>query len=107
VGRAMQSCRIVSGRTRVAAVLVVFALLAFTTIRTSPISAGFGPSSSLSKTTPKQRQLSIDEISWATPVVSQSAVAPRDCGNVVPAEFNDLSPDHFCGRYFSLPPPAA
>jgi hypothetical protein len=87
--------------------LILFSLLAFTTIRTSSISTGFGPGSSLSKTTPKQRQLLDEHFVWTSPVLVQLAVAPRAWGNVVPAEFNDLFPDHFCGRYFSLPPPTA
>jgi hypothetical protein len=87
--------------------LVVLALLTFTTIRTSPISAGSEPGSSLSKTTPKQRKLSVDDVSLTLPVLVKLAVAPPDYGNVVPAEFNDISSDYFSDRYFSLPPPAA
>jgi hypothetical protein len=87
--------------------LVILALLTFTTIRTSPISTGSEPGSSLSKTTPKQRTLSVDDVSLALPVLVKLAVAPPDYGNVVPAEFNDIPADFFPGRYFSLPPPTA
>lgn len=104
---AMQRNRIVSGRLRVAVAFVIFALLAFTTIHTSPISAGFGPSSSLSKTTPKQRQSTVQDLAWAPPVLAMLTVVPLDYGNVFPADFNDPSSDHFSGRYFSLPPPRA
>jgi hypothetical protein len=103
----MQSGRILSGRSRVAVGLIIFSVLAFATIRTASISTGFGPGSSLSKTTPKQRQWLDEDFAWTSPVLVQLAVAPRAWGNVVPAEFNDLLPDHFCGRYFSLPPPTA
>lgn len=100
-----QSSRIVSGRLRIAVAFVIFALLVFTTVHTSPISPGFGPSSSLSKTTPKQRQLTVQDLAWAPPALELLTVVPLDYGNVFPAEFNHLSSDHFSGRYFSLPPP--
>lgn len=107
VSRVMQHDRFISLRSKIAAVLIVFALLSFTTVRTSSIVAGIGPGSSLSKTTPKQRQLSVTEISWIAPVVSQLAVVPLDCGDVAPAEFHRLPPRRFFGRYFNLPPPTA
>lgn len=103
----MQNNRFFSGGSRIAAVLIVLTLLAFTTIRTSPISAGFEPSSSLSKTTTKQRQLSVQDIGWIPPVVSLLAVVPDDCGDVVPAHSHDLASRPFFGRYFNLPPPTA
>jgi len=71
----MQRAGIASNRSRVAVVLVIFALLAFTTIRTSPLSTGLEPGSSLSKTTPKQRHLSVQEIVWAIPVLSSVAIS--------------------------------
>jgi hypothetical protein len=103
----MQRGVIVSGRSRIAVALIIFALLAFTTIRTSPISPGFGPGSSLSKTTPKQRQFLDEDFVWTSPVLVQLAVTLRDCGKAVVAECNDLPTRHFRGRYFSLPPPTA
>lgn len=96
-----------SSRARIAVALVLFALLAFTTVRTSPISSGFGPDSSLSKTTPKQRQLLNPDFVFTSLVFVQLAIAPRDFGNVVPAKLNNLPAHHFRGRYFSLPPPTA
>lgn len=103
----MQNNKIVNGRSQVAVALVIFALLAFTTIHTSPISTGFGPSSQLSKTTPKQRQSTVQDLSWTPPALELLTVVPQDYGNVFPAEFNHLSSDHFSGRYFNLPPPRA
>ena len=103
----MQRAGIASNRSRVAVVLVIFALLAFTTIRTSPLSTGLEPGSSLSKTTPKQRHLSVQEIVWAIPVLSSVAIVRFDYGEVVPAEISDFSCDFFSGRYFNLPPPTA
>jgi hypothetical protein len=87
--------------------LVILALLAFTTIRTSPISAGVGASSSLSTTTPKQRQFYASHFSLTTPVLVQTAAAALDYGYLVPEEPGDLPEIDFFGRYFSLPPPAA
>ena len=103
----MQGTGVVSSRSRVTIALVIFALLAFTTIRTSPLSAGLGSGSALSKTTPKQRHLSAQEIAWTFPVLRILSPAPLDFCNVVPSELNDLSFDHFSGRYFNLPPPTA
>jgi hypothetical protein len=105
--RAMQRGGIVSGRSRIAVALIIFALLAFTTIRTSPISAGIGPGSSLSDSTPKQRHFLDEDFVSTSPVLVELAVAPVNYDNVVPTEFNELPPDHFFGRYFNLPPPTA
>jgi hypothetical protein len=97
----------VSRRTRVAVALVIFSLLAFTTVYTSPIHTGLGPGSSLSKTTPKQRHLSVKEIAWTFPVLAQLAVVSFEFGDVVPERLEAFSPGHFSGRYFNLPPPLA
>jgi hypothetical protein len=107
VNRKRHICGIESCRPRVVVALVVLSLLAFTTIRTSPISAGVGPSSSLSNTTPKQRHFSVTNFSLATPLLIQTDTAPLDHGNVVPAETESLPRVEFYGRYFSLPPPLA
>jgi hypothetical protein len=85
----------------------MLALLAFTTIRTSSISTGIGPEASLSKTTPKQRQFSARDFSWTTPVLVQTAIRPLHYDYVDPEGFRVLPHFYFCGRYFSLPPPAA
>jgi hypothetical protein len=87
--------------------LVILALLAFTTIHTSPLSSGVAPGSSLSKTTPKQRHLSVQEMAWTFPVLSYLDYIPLDNGPVPPAKRDALCFDHFSGRYFSLPPPLA
>lgn len=87
--------------------LVIFALLAFTTIQSSPLSPGIAPGSSLSKTTPKQRHLSVQEIAWTFPVLSFLEQIPVENGPVPPAKPHAACFDHFSGRYFSLPPPLA
>jgi hypothetical protein len=91
---------------RAAVALVIFTLLVFTTVRTSPLSAGNGTASSLSKTTPKQRHLSVKEIDVAVPFVTHLELVHIDLGDVVPAKLSTPDFDHFSGRYFSLPPPA-
>lgn len=96
----------VSAKARVAVALVIFALLAFTTIRTSPLTAGDESGSSLSKTTPKQRHMSVKEIDWTPPVVIHPLVVRFDFSEVVPAEPDSVHGVQFSGRYFSLPPPA-
>jgi hypothetical protein len=107
VGVAMERVRIASGRSRVAVALVILALLAFTTVRTSPLSTGLEHGSSLSKTTPKQRQLSVKKIVWTFPLLNDLAIVSLDYGDVIPVKLADFSCDHFSGRYFSLPPPVA
>lgn len=97
---------IASGRSRVAVMMLIFALLAFTTIRTSPLTTGLEPGASLSKTTPKQRYLSVKEIDWMIPVVTQPTIVHFDFEEVIPAEPDSLRGAQFSGRYFSLPPPA-
>jgi hypothetical protein len=103
----MQRGGIAASRSRVAVVLVVFALLAFTTIHTSPLSTGITPGSSLSKTTPKQRDLSVQEIVWTFPVLGFLEQMPLENGPVPPTKPDAFYFDHFSGRYFSLPPPLA
>jgi len=107
VGGATERVRIVSSRSHVAIALVILALLAFTTIRTSPLSTGLEPGSSLSKTTSKQRHLSIKKIVWTFPLLNNLAIVPLDYGDVIPVKLAEFSFDHFSGRYFSLPPPIA
>jgi hypothetical protein len=107
MSRVAQRCRIESCRPRVVVALVILILLAFTTIRTSPISAHVGSGSSLSATTPKQRQFSASELSWAIPVLVQTAVASREYGDVVPERFDDLPRPYFFTRCSDLPPPTA
>jgi hypothetical protein len=103
----MQNGGIAASRSRVAVVLVIFALLAFTTIHTSPLSSGIAPGSSLSKTTPKQRHLSVQEIAWTFPVLGYLEYIPLENGPVPPVKLIVVCFDHFSGRYFSLPPPLA
>jgi hypothetical protein len=101
----MQSGAITTSRSRVAVVLVILALLAFTTIHTSPLSSGIEPGSSLSKTTPKQRHLSVQEIAWTFPVLCFLEQIPLRNESVPPTEPDAVCFDHFSGRYFNLPPP--
>jgi hypothetical protein len=86
--------------------MLIFALLAFTTIRTSPLTTGLESGASLSKTAPKQRYLSVKEIVWTLPVVSEPTIVRFDFEELIPAEPDSLRRAQFSGRYFSLPPPA-
>ena len=97
----------VNCRSRVAVALVILALLAFTTIRTSPISAGTEPGSTLSKTTPKQRKLSVEDFVWTATALTCLEFVPADYGRVVMREPAAPRPKQFLGRYFTLPPPIA
>jgi hypothetical protein len=87
--------------------LVILALLVFTTIRTSPISAGLGPGSSLSSTTPKQRQFIASDLGSIPPALVQAEIAPLEQGQAVPAEFDVASQQVFFARCSDLPPPSA
>jgi hypothetical protein len=98
---------LVCGWPRIAAVVLILALLAFTTIRTSALNTGFGPGSSLAKTTPKQRHSRQQDFAWTQPALNLTTLVVLDSGDVIPAESNDPISDHFLGRYFSLPPPKA
>jgi hypothetical protein len=97
----IESCRL-----RIVVTLVILALLAFTTIRTSPISAGIGPSSSLSAATSKQRQFTVTDLSWIAPPLLPIVIARADNVEVVPAEFDDLPRRAFFPHCSDLPPPA-
>jgi len=107
VNRVAQRCKIESCRPRVVVALVILVLLAFTTIRTSPISAGVGPGSSLSATNPKQRQFSVDGLSWTTPVLVQTEFTSLDYANVFPEKPGDLPRPNIFNRCSDLPPPTA
>jgi|GEM_PF-1622338 len=94
---------------RSTAVLVLLALLAFTSIRLSPLSlpdSGQGQSVSKCSTIShkQQRQFSVDNASWL-PVQGEAApVAVRYSFRLVP-EPGVFWAKFFSGRYFSLPPP--
>ena len=93
-------------RSRLAVAMVLFALLVFTCVRTSPLNLGVGAGSELSKTTPKQRNLSVTQFQIAPAPQTWPAFFLHDT-HEMPAEV--LTPavaDHSSGRYFSLPPPA-
>lgn len=109
----MQFRRAVSSRwSRAAVVLTVLALLTYTTVRTSPITAGLAPGSSFSSKTLnssvslKQRQFSFDDFNWTALVLTQIAPVPQGGHDVVPAESEDFPRRQFQGRYFDLPPPS-
>jgi hypothetical protein len=86
---------------------VILALLAFTVIYTSPLTAGLESGSALSKSTPKQRNLLVQEIAWELPLlqhfpwvqVSREVVA-------LPAE-PVLVRTRRAGRFCNRPPPIA
>ena len=107
MSRAVQESGIVRCSPRLAVAFVVLALLAFTTIRTSPLSSGFGPGSSLSTTHPKQRQFSASDFSWTAPVLTRTAVTSLEYGNVIPDEFEYPPREYFSERCSDLPPPTA
>jgi hypothetical protein len=77
VSGAREGGRVVTAKAWAAVALVVFSLLIFTTVHTSPISAGFGPCSALSKTTPKQRQSTMPDLAWSRPVLDRFALDQR------------------------------
>lgn len=105
MGGAKQSSGTVSRRSRIAAVLVVLSLLAFTTIRTSPI---FGPEtgSSLSKTHTKQRQFYATDFCAPMPVVV-SWPPPAEEHHLVSFKQDELPRECFFPRCSDLPPPTA
>jgi hypothetical protein len=88
--------------------LVIFAFLIFTTVRTSPISAGVGHGSSLSTSTPKQRNFAVSQFSLPGLVVVRTSVAPPIYSiHVLPAELEAFPHECFFPRCSDLPPPAA
>lgn len=107
MSRAVEESGIAGCRPRLAVAFVVLALLAFTTIRTSPLSTGFGPGSSLSTTHPKQRQFSASDFNWTAPVLTRTAVTSLDYGNVLPEGFEYLPREYLSERCSDLPPPTA
>lgn len=86
--------------------LVLFSLLVFTTVRTSPIYGATGPESSLSKTHPKQRQF---VASIFTPVVLRANESPlqQEHGHVLPHVYAESHRECFFPRSSDLPPPIA
>jgi hypothetical protein len=106
VGRKLQRSRIASCRPRVAVAVVILAFLIFTTVRTSPITTGVGPGSSLTSTTPKQRNFAISQFSLAGLVLVRTLVPPPSYSALaVPAEFKALPRECFFPRCSDLPPP--
>lgn len=105
VSEEIQRGKSVTGRSLAAIVLVVLSLLVFTTIHTSPLDAGVG--STLSQTSPKQRQSTIPDFAWCRPVLDLMVLVPLACGDLVCAESEDPFSSPSFGRYFNLPPPAA
>lgn len=105
VGCARQCSGRVSRRSKAAVAMVILALLAFTTIRTSPLYTGLESGSSLSSTHPKQRQFRVSEVSWTAPVLSQATMAPLPSGDAVLPECPDLPRECFFARCSDLPPP--
>ncbi len=93
-------------RSRLAVAMVIFALLAFTCVRTSPLNLGVGAGSELSKTTPKQRNLCVTQFQIAPPPLAWPAFSLQDTHEVLAEVLTPAVSDHFSGRYFSLPPPA-
>jgi len=94
-------------RPRVAVLLVILALLVFTTVCTSPITGGSGPGTSLSQTTPKQRHLAVRDVGWTAPVEAHVTLVALDCGRVVAVEFDPYSHEVLFPRCTDLPPPVA
>jgi len=96
-----------SGRSLVlvAIALAIFSLVLFTTVHTSPLSAGVG--STVSHTTLKQRQTTIPDLAWSRPVLDLIALVPLACCDLVLVEIQDPFSSFFFGRYFNLPPPTA
>lgn len=99
--------RRVSRWGKVAVGLVILALLAFTTVRTSPIHSGHEPGCSLSSLHPKQRHFRTSTLSWTEPVLLQTAAIPVMPGEALPAESLNLPRECFFARCSDLPPPAA
>lgn len=101
----VQRGKAVSGKGWAIIALVAFALLIFTTVHTSPISAGAADGSSLSKTTPKQRESTVPDIASVQPVLDLLALVPVAYGSVPVVEYHAPRSTPFFGRYFTLPPP--
>jgi len=93
-------------RSRLAVAMVLFALLVFTCVRTSPLNLGVGSGSELSKTTPKQRNLCVTQFQMAPTPLAWPVVALHDTHETLVEVLAPEVSDHFSGRYFSLPPPA-
>lgn len=95
-----------SCQSQVAVALVILVLLAFTTIRTTPIYLGSGVSSSLSNEHPKQRQFCASEFGWTTPVLP-IAFVPIEFFEVVSLKSGELPRECSFPRCSDLPPPVA
>jgi len=104
----VQQCKVGGGRSQFAVLLVVLALLLFTTVRTSPIYAGPESSShgsSLTQTHLKQRHLLGTDFVWVAPILELFGSAPRFVSRHIPAPNDDPRVDWFAGRCYDIPPP--
>ena len=93
-------------RSRLAVAMVIFALLAFTCVRTSPLNLGVGAGSELSKTTPKQRNLCVTQFQIAPPPLAWPAFSLQDTHEVLAEVLTPASPTTFpaATSRFPLPP---
>jgi hypothetical protein len=104
----VQQWKVGGERSQFAVLLVLLALLLFTTVRTSPIYAGPESSShgsSLTKTPLKQRHLLATEFVWIAPILDLFGSAPRFVSRHIPAPHDDTRVDWFTGRCYDIPPP--
>lgn len=92
---------------RVAVAMVIFTLLVFTTVRTSPIYAGVGHGSSLSKQTPKHRHLLGKDFVVSQAVLIRLTTKTRCSDRAALPDLSQLPPSRLPGRYFNIPPPVA
>lgn len=106
MGNVRQKSGTVSCQLRVAVTLVILALLAFTTIRTTPLYFGSGVDSSISKLHPKQRHFCASEFGWTAPVL-QITFVPVEFAEVVPLQSGEPPHEPSFPRCSDLPPPLA
>lgn len=93
-------------RSRLVVCLIVLVLLAFTSIRTSPVTTAFESGHSVaSKVLPKQRHLSAAHSFWVQPIFSVITPVRVFCSTLHAREASDASANYSFGRYFNLPPP--
>lgn len=97
----------VSTRTQLTVAALIFALLTLTTIYTSPLTAGLESGSALSKSTPKQRNLLMQEIAWDLPLL-QHFLRMQVSREVVSLPASPVMVrTRRAGRFCNRPPPIA
>jgi hypothetical protein len=91
--------------TRLAVALVVLALVAFTSVRTTPLYSGLEPGSSLSTTHTKQRQFRCCDVGFIPPRVVEFGPVAQVCAHLPVSTPASGVLQCFFPRCSDLPPP--